>query len=43
MLRSQPDEQLEVWKRILSTDVPAFNELVKSKNVPALYLPPAGE
>ena len=41
MLRGQLDEQLEAWKRILSKEVPAFNEGIKSKNVPALYLPPA--
>jgi photosystem II stability/assembly factor-like uncharacterized protein len=40
MLRGQTDEQLAAWKQIMSTDVPAFNELVKSSNVPALYLPP---
>lgn len=43
MLRGQLDQQLTAWKQIMSTDVPAFNELVKNSNVPALYLPPAGE
>ncbi|MGB7622733.1 MAG: hypothetical protein WBN92_10330, partial [Terriglobia bacterium] len=42
MLRGQLDQQLEAWKQILSTDVPAFNELMKTKSVPALYLPPTG-
>ena len=40
MLRTQLDEQLAAWKQIMSADVPAFNELVKNSNVPALYLPP---
>jgi hypothetical protein len=43
MLRGQLDQQLEAWKRILSTDVPAFNEVIKSKNVLAVYLPRMGE
>ncbi|MBZ5532887.1 MAG: glycosyl hydrolase [Acidobacteriia bacterium] len=40
MLRGQVDEQLAAWKQIMFTDVPAFNELVKTSNVPALYLRP---
>jgi hypothetical protein len=40
MLRGQLDEQLAAWKQIMSADVPAFNELVKNSNIPALYLPP---
>ena len=43
MLRGQLDEQLAAWKQIMSTDVPAFNELVKKSDVPVLYLPPVGE
>jgi photosystem II stability/assembly factor-like uncharacterized protein len=43
MLRGQLDQQLAAWKEINSSDVPAFNQLVKSSNIPALYLPPAGE
>lgn len=43
MLRSQLDQQQAAWKQILSTDVPAFNELVRKSNVPTLYLPPSGE
>ena len=43
MLRGQLDQQLTAWKQINSSDVAAFNQLVKSSNVPALYLPPAGE
>jgi photosystem II stability/assembly factor-like uncharacterized protein len=43
MLRGQLDQQLTAWKQINSSDVPAFNQLVKSSNIPALYLQPAGE
>jgi hypothetical protein len=43
MLRGQLDQQLTEWRQILSADVPAFNALVQSTNVPALYLPPEGE
>ena len=42
MLRGQLDQQLAAWKQILSVDVPAFNSLVQSTNVPVLYLPPEG-
>jgi seryl-tRNA synthetase len=43
MLRGQLDQQLAAWKQLLSTDVPAFNELIRKSNVPVLYLAPAGE
>ncbi|HST77346.1 MAG TPA: hypothetical protein VLN58_02545, partial [Verrucomicrobiae bacterium] len=43
MLRGRLDQQLAAWKQIMSTDVPAFNQLVHSSDVPALYLPPTGE
>ncbi|HLW52610.1 MAG TPA: glycosyl hydrolase [Candidatus Angelobacter sp.] len=43
MLRAQLDQQLAAWKQILSGDVPAFNQLMKTNSVPALYLPPAGD
>jgi photosystem II stability/assembly factor-like uncharacterized protein len=43
MLRGRLDAQLAAWKQIKSNDVPAFNELIRNSNVPALYLPPAGE
>ncbi len=43
MLRGELDQQLAAWKQILSTDVPAFNQVIKNNNVPTLYLPPAGE
>jgi hypothetical protein len=43
MLRTELDEQLAAWNHIMSADVPAFNQAIKSSNVPALYLPQAGE
>jgi hypothetical protein len=43
MLRDKLDQQLAVWKQIMSSDVPAFNQLVHNSDVPALYLPPAGD
>jgi photosystem II stability/assembly factor-like uncharacterized protein/DNA-binding FrmR family transcriptional regulator len=43
MLRGQLDQQLAAWKQILATDVPAFNQLIRSNNVPALYLSPTGD
>jgi photosystem II stability/assembly factor-like uncharacterized protein len=43
MLHGELDQQLAAWKQIMSADVPAFNQLIKNSNVPALYLPPAGE
>jgi hypothetical protein len=38
MLSKQLDEQLAKWKQILSTDVPAYNEVVKKQEVPAIIL-----
>jgi DNA-binding FrmR family transcriptional regulator len=43
MLSGQLDQQLAAWKQIIATDVPAFNQAMKSTNTPALYLPPEGE
>ncbi len=39
LLRGQLDQLLAAWKRILATDVQAFNESVKNNNIPTLYLP----
>jgi photosystem II stability/assembly factor-like uncharacterized protein len=39
-LRGQLDQQLNAWKQIMASDIPAFNEFMKGVNVPALYLPP---
>ena len=41
-LRERLDQQLAAWKQIMSNDVPAFNQVIKASNAPALYLP-AGE
>jgi hypothetical protein len=38
MLSKQVDEQLAKWVQILSTDVPAYNEVVKKQEVPAIIL-----
>jgi len=43
MLRGQLDQQLAVWQQITASDVPAFNQLVKNSNIPALYFPAPGE
>jgi hypothetical protein len=43
MLRGQLDQQLAAWKQLMSADVPAFNEAMKSSNIPALYLPPENQ
>ncbi|HLJ27593.1 MAG TPA: glycosyl hydrolase [Candidatus Angelobacter sp.] len=42
-LRGRLDEQLAAWNQILSTDVPAFNVLIKQTDLPVLYLPSAGQ
>ncbi|HEY2169027.1 MAG TPA: glycosyl hydrolase, partial [Candidatus Angelobacter sp.] len=43
MLSKQLDEQLAKWKQILSTDVPAYNEVVKKQEVPAIILAKPGD
>jgi photosystem II stability/assembly factor-like uncharacterized protein len=45
MLSKEVDEQLSTWKTILSTDLAAYNNLVKQQEVPALILaqPEAGK
>jgi hypothetical protein len=35
-------KQLTLWNAISKTDIPAFNELMHDKNVPALRLPIVG-
>jgi len=40
-LRGKLDQQLEAWKQVLASDVPAFNEQVKKTDIPVLYLPSA--
>ncbi|MCA1602396.1 MAG: glycosyl hydrolase, partial [Acidobacteria bacterium] len=39
-LASQIDAQLQRLARLMSTDVPAFNQLVKEQNVPAVIVKP---
>jgi hypothetical protein len=36
MLNQQVNEQLAKWHAIVSTDVPAYNNLVRQQDVPAL-------
>ena len=45
MLSKQLSEQMSKWQTIVSTDVPAYNNLVKQQEVPALKLtqPDAGK
>jgi hypothetical protein len=42
-LATQIDAQLQKLSQIMKTDVPAFNQLVKDQNIPAIVVkPPAG-
>ena len=45
MLSKAVDEQLAKWKEIVSTDVAAYNNLVKQQEVPAIVVtqPEAGK
>jgi photosystem II stability/assembly factor-like uncharacterized protein len=38
MLSKQLDEQIVKWREIVSTDIPAYNNLVRQQEVPALKL-----
>jgi hypothetical protein len=38
----QIDIQLQRWKGIMNTDVPAFNQLVRDQNIPVIIIKPAG-
>ena len=38
MLSKQLNEQMSKWQEIVSTDIPAYNNLVKQQEVPALKL-----
>jgi len=44
MLNGQLNEQMTKWKEIVGADVPAYNNLVKQQEVPALKVlqPEAG-
>jgi hypothetical protein len=39
MLSKQLDQQLAKWNQILKTDVPAYNDVVRKQEVPAIILP----
>ena len=43
MLSKQLEEQLAKWKQVLSTDVPAYNGVVKKQEVPAIILAKPGD
>jgi hypothetical protein len=45
MLSQRLNEQMTKWKEIVATDVPAYNNLVKQQEVPALKVvqPTAGQ
>jgi hypothetical protein len=40
LLRGRLDQQLAAWRQILTSDVPAFNAMVKRSDLPLLYLAP---
>ena len=42
LLRGRLDDQLAVWKQMLSTDVPALNDLIRKSDVPVLRIPSGG-
>lgn len=42
MLSKQLDEQLAKWKQILGTDVPAYDDVVRKQEIPAIIVPKEG-
>ena len=42
-LRSRLDQQLAAWKKVLASDVPAFNASIKQTDIPVLYVPSSGQ
>jgi hypothetical protein len=38
MLSRQLDEQMAKWKQILSTDLPAYNGVVRQQEIPAIIV-----
>jgi hypothetical protein len=38
MLSKQLDEQLAKWNQILITDIPAYDDVVRKQEVPAIIL-----
>jgi photosystem II stability/assembly factor-like uncharacterized protein len=43
MLSKQLDQQIAKWNQILSTDIPAYNEVVRKQEVPAIILAKPGQ
>jgi|SRR5579864_8061682 len=42
MLNQQLDQQLAKWKQVLSTDVPAYDDVVRKQEIPAIIVPKEG-
>lgn len=42
MLSKQLDEQMAKWKQILGTNVPAYDDVVRKQEIPAIILPKEG-
>ncbi|HKD13259.1 MAG TPA: glycosyl hydrolase, partial [Candidatus Angelobacter sp.] len=42
MLSKQLDEQMAKWKQIVTTDVPAYDEVVRQQAIPAIIVPKEG-
>jgi len=42
-LVGQINGQLQILKQVMSTDLPAFNKLVRDQNVPAVIVKPAAD
>jgi len=42
MLSKQLDTELARWKQILNTDVPAYDDVVRKQEVPAIIIPKEG-
>lgn len=42
MLSKQVDEQLAKWKQVLSVDVPAYDDVVRKQEIPAIIVPKQG-
>jgi hypothetical protein len=38
MLSKQLDEQMAKWKHIISTDLPAYNDVVRKQEIPAIIV-----
>jgi DNA-binding FrmR family transcriptional regulator len=42
MLSKQLDEQMAKWKQIMSTDLPAYDDVVRKQDIPAIIVPKEG-